>query len=61
MPTVRERTGRRRQNGNERKRSYRLTGLQPGDQIVKVILSCYPNPSEKATVVEAGTTVNFTC
>lgn len=43
--------------------SYRLTGLQPGDQIVKVILSCYPNPSEKATVVEAGTiaTVNFTC
>ncbi len=42
---------------------YRLTGLQPGDQIVKVILSCYPNPSEKATVVEAGkiATVNFTC
>ena len=42
---------------------YRLTGLQPGDQIVKVILSCYPNPSEKATVVEAGkiATVNFAC
>lgn len=42
---------------------FLFLGVTPGDHIVKVLLSCYPNNSEKAARITKGelTTVNFTC